>query len=156
MRKWAGWSRPSLSVYIRSHVFAWCDTNAFECFCSIYIFICDIAYIKQSIFFTTGVRPFNISFFLFFFFFFFFCEMNYIFSWHNFIVKGISTDQIAKIVAPRSLSLFHVQPDFFPANKSQITNNCKFFLAKHNVAEHENFSANKYENANYCWHFHIY
>ena len=25
-----------------------------------------------------------------------------------------------------------------------------------NVAEHENFSANKYENANYCWHFHIY
>ena len=25
-----------------------------------------------------------------------------------------------------------------------------------NIAEHENFSANKYENANYCWHFHIY
>ena len=25
-----------------------------------------------------------------------------------------------------------------------------------NVAEHENFSANIYENANYCWHFHIY
>ena len=24
-----------------------------------------------------------------------------------------------------------------------------------NIAEHENFSANKYENANYCWHFHI-
>ena len=24
------------------------------------------------------------------------------------------------------------------------------------IAEHENFSANKYENANYCWHFHIY
>ena len=22
-----------------------------------------------------------------------------------------------------------------------------------NLAEHENFSANKYENANYCWHF---
>ena len=29
-----------------------------------------------------------------------------------------------------------------------------FFLI--NIAEHENFSANKYENANYCWHFHIY
>ena len=28
-----------------------------------------------------------------------------------------------------------------------------FFLL--NIAEHENFSANKYENANYCWHFHI-
>ena len=25
-----------------------------------------------------------------------------------------------------------------------------------NVAEHKNFSANKYQNANYCWHFHIY
>ena len=25
-----------------------------------------------------------------------------------------------------------------------------------NIAEHENFSANKYENANYSWHFHIY
>ena len=24
-----------------------------------------------------------------------------------------------------------------------------------NIADHENFSANKYENANYCWHFHI-
>ena len=24
------------------------------------------------------------------------------------------------------------------------------------INEHENFSANKYENANYCWHFHIY
>ena len=25
-----------------------------------------------------------------------------------------------------------------------------------NIAEHENFSANKNENANYCCHFHIY
>ena len=24
-----------------------------------------------------------------------------------------------------------------------------------NIAEHENVSANKYENANNCWHFHI-
>ena len=43
--------------------------------------------------------------------------------------------------------------EFCPANKSQITNNSIFFLE--NIAEHENFSANKYENANYCWHFHI-
>ena len=35
-----------------------------------------------------------------------------------------------------------------PADKSQITYNCNFFLL--NIAEHENFSANKYENANYC------
>ena len=32
-----------------------------------------------------------------------------------------------------------------PANISQITNNCKFFLARY--AEHETFSANKYKNA---------
>ena len=25
-----------------------------------------------------------------------------------------------------------------------------------NIAEHEKISANKYENAKYCWHFHIY
>ena len=25
-----------------------------------------------------------------------------------------------------------------------------------NSAEHEIFSANKYENANYSWHFHLY
>ena len=25
-----------------------------------------------------------------------------------------------------------------------------------NIAEHDNFFANKYENANYCWYFHIY
>ena len=29
-----------------------------------------------------------------------------------------------------------------------------FFML--NSAEHENFSANKYENANNGWHFHIY
>ena len=29
-----------------------------------------------------------------------------------------------------------------------------FFML--NLAEHENFSANKYENANISWHFHIY
>ena len=29
-----------------------------------------------------------------------------------------------------------------------------FFML--NLAEHENFSANKYENANNSWHFHIY
>ena len=25
-----------------------------------------------------------------------------------------------------------------------------------NKVKHDNFSANKYENANYCWHFHIH
>ena len=44
--------------------------------------------------------------------------------------------------------------EIFHAIKSQITINCQFFLV--NIAERENFSTNKYENANYCWHFHIY
>ena len=47
----------------------------------------------------------------------------------------------------------HNSADICPAYKPQITNNCEFFFA--NSAEHENFSVNKYENANYCWHFHI-
>ena len=34
-----------------------------------------------------------------------------------------------------------------PANKSQFIYNCKFHLA--NIDEHEIFSANNYENANY-------
>ena len=36
-----------------------------------------------------------------------------------------------------------------PANKSQITNNCKFFLAKYSWAW--KFSANKYENAAFSY-----
>ena len=31
-----------------------------------------------------------------------------------------------------------------------------FFFFMLNSAEHETFSANKYENANNSWHFHIY
>ena len=38
-------------------------------------------------------------------------------------------------------------------NLKLLTISYSFLL---NIAEHENFSANKYENANYCWHFHIY
>ena len=36
----------------------------------------------------------------------------------------------------------------------KLLTNANSFLR--NKAEHENFSANKYENANFCWHFHIY
>ena len=52
--------------------------------------------------------------------------------------------------------LYSAEHEICLANKSQITNNCIFFLAKHNSTEHEIFSSNKYENANNCWHFHIY
>ena len=46
--------------------------------------------------------------------------------------------------------------EIFPANKLQITQLTmanSFFL---NIAEHEHFSAYKYENVNDNWHFHIY
>ena len=68
--------------------------------------------------------------------------------------------RIWHLIWPRGYKTFFMlnsaEHEICPANKSQITDNCKFFLAKHTVAEHENFSADKYENANYCWHFHIY
>ena len=41
-----------------------------------------------------------------------------------------------------------------PAKKSQILTIANSFLL--DIAEHENVPGNKYENANYCWHFHIY
>ena len=46
------------------------------------------------------------------------------------------------------------EQELCPVSKSQIIYNCKFFLL--NRAEHEIFFPNKYENAKYCWHFHIY
>ena len=36
----------------------------------------------------------------------------------------------------------------------KLLTSANYFLV--NTAEHENFPANKYENANYCWHFYIY
>ena len=42
--------------------------------------------------------------------------------------------------------------DIFHANKLLPIAN-SFLL---NIAEYENFSANKFENANYCWHIYIY
>ena len=43
---------------------------------------------------------------------------------------------------------------FFLLINLKLLTTANFFLP--NIAEYENFSANKYENANYCWHFHIY
>ena len=50
--------------------------------------------------------------------------------------------------------LKNAEHEICPANKSKIVKITNSFLL--NIAEHENFSANKYENANYCWHFHIF
>ena len=43
---------------------------------------------------------------------------------------------------PEVIKLNWAEHEICLANKSQISNNCKFFLAKHSWA----FSANKYEN----------
>ena len=50
--------------------------------------------------------------------------------------------------------LYLAEHENWPTNQSQITNNNNFVMQ--NITEHELFSANKYENANYCWHFHNY
>ena len=42
---------------------------------------------------------------------------------------------------------------FLLINLKVLTTANSFLL---NIAEHENFSANKYENANSSWHFHFY
>ena len=44
--------------------------------------------------------------------------------------------------------------EIFPAKNIKLLAIANSFLI--NIAEHENLPANKYENANYCWHFHIY
>ena len=48
--------------------------------------------------------------------------------------------------------LSSAEHEICPANLKY--SNCKIFLL--NIAEHENFSTNKYECAKFCWHFHIY
>ena len=56
----------------------------------------------------------------------------------SFITSGPDqTPQNASDQAPMLLNFFMLnsaEHEFFPANKSQIANNCKFFLAKHSWA----------------------
>ena len=72
------------------------------------------------------------------------------FSMHSFILQ----DRPGLKVIKTFFMLISAEHKICPANKSQITNNCKTFSL--NIAEHENFFADKLENSNYCWHFHIY
>ena len=65
----------------------------------------------------------------------------------------VQSNQVPKII--KLFSCFTQQSMKFVLliNHKLLTTANSFLL---NIAEHENFSANKYENANYCWHFHIY
>ena len=73
---------------------------------------------------------------------------------------SVVSNLVYSLIRPRGYKTFFMlnsaEREISPAYKSQITDNKianSFFL---NIAEHEHFSANKYENANYCWHFRIY
>ena len=66
------------------------------------------------------------------------------------LISKDSSDWSADVIKPFSCST-QLSMIFFHDNKSQIT--YSFLL---NMVAHENFSANKYENTHYCWHFHIY
>ena len=59
---------------------------------------------------------------------------------------------------PEVIKLFscptQISMTFFMLTDLKILTTANSFLL--NIAEHEIFSANKYENANFCWHFHIY
>ena len=59
---------------------------------------------------------------------------------------------------PKVIKLFFMlnstEHGILHADKSLITKKNHFFLL--NITEHENFPVNKYENANFSWHFHIY
>ena len=57
---------------------------------------------------------------------------------------------------PEVIKLFHAQLSMkfvLLINLKLLTTANSFLL---NIAEHGNFSGNKYVNANYYWHFHIY
>ena len=67
------------------------------------------------------------------------------------IVKPLNTEDWPQVYKTFSM-LYSAEHEIFPVNKFQITNSCKFLLAKHSWAWNFLFI---YENAN-CRHFHIY
>ena len=69
---------------------------------------------------------------------------------------GANSFSLDTFSGPEVMKLFFMLPNMkfvLLINLKLLTIANSFLL---NIAEHENFSANKYENANWCWHFHIY
>ena len=66
--------------------------------------------------------------------------------------------QTMQTLAPEVINFFscstQLSMNFVLLINLKLLTSANSFL--HNMAEHENFSANKYENDNFCWHFHIY
>ena len=73
-------------------------------------------------------------------------------------IPRIHTAKIHASSGPKVIKLFscstQLSMKFVLLINFKLQTIAKSFLL--NVAEHENFSANKYENADYCCHFHIY
>ena len=73
-------------------------------------------------------------------------------------VIWIWKNQDPQLIWPRGYKTFlllsSAKHEMFHAIKSQILTVANPFLPK--TAEHEKFSANEYENCNYCGHFYIY
>ena len=67
--------------------------------------------------------------------------------------KTITKDQAPQVIKLFSCSALLSMEFVLLVNLKLLTISNSFLL---NIAEHENVSANKYENANYCWHSNIY
>ena len=67
-------------------------------------------------------------------------------------------DRYGKEFSPQIIKLFscstQLSMKFVLLISLKLLTIANYFLL--NLAEHKSFSANKYENANYCWQFHIY
>ena len=79
----------------------------------------------------------------------------------NFFMQTMKTDQTAwmcRVILPQGYKTFScstkLSMKFFMLINLKLLTMPNFLLLL--IAEHENFSANKYENANNSWHFHIY
>ena len=76
----------------------------------------------------------------------------------EYILINNSLQQPSSQVQAQVIKLFlcstQLSMTFFMLINLKLLTTANSFLK--NIAEHENSSANKYENANYCWHFHIY
>ena len=76
------------------------------------------------------------------------------YAWHMRNTKN----GLPLIPGPEVIKLFSCSTQL--SMKFVLLTNLKLLKIAHlfllNIAEHESFSANKYENANYYWHFHIY
>ena len=75
---------------------------------------------------------------------------------NNILQSYLSCNNGRKLTKPRGYKTFSM----LNLTKHEICFMLKIFTTANsvllNIEEHEKFSANKYENANYYWHFHIF